>query len=79
MYCSSLGLEDKGGVQSDMPLNGCLGGNGFIFEKKKVDSERPAWRISQNQTIGFSCCGILGVGMKPRPLERTHPEVGSRV
>ena len=25
MYCSSLGLEDKGGIQSDLPLNGCLG------------------------------------------------------
>ena len=27
IYCSGLGLEYKGGVQSDLPLNGCLGGS----------------------------------------------------
>ena len=36
MYCSSVGLEDKGGVQSDLPLNGCLGGSGLFLKKKKV-------------------------------------------
>ena len=30
MYCSSVKLEDKGGIQSDLPLNGCLGGNGLF-------------------------------------------------
>ena len=33
MYCSSVGLEDKGGVQSDLPLNGCLGGSGLFLKK----------------------------------------------
>ena len=33
MYCSSVGLEDKGGVQSDLPLNGCLGGSGLFLRK----------------------------------------------
>ena len=27
IYCSGLGLECKGRVQSDLPLNGCLGGS----------------------------------------------------
>ena len=27
MHCSTVGLDDKGGVQSDLPLNGCLGGS----------------------------------------------------
>ena len=31
MYCSSLGLEDKGGVQSNLPLNGCLGGSAWLI------------------------------------------------
>ena len=26
VYCSSAGLEDTGGIQSDLPLNRCLGG-----------------------------------------------------
>ena len=33
MYCSSVGLEDKGGVQSDLPLNRCLGGSGLFLKK----------------------------------------------
>ena len=36
MYCSRLGLEAGGGVQSDLPLKGCLGGSG-LFLKKMVD------------------------------------------
>ena len=35
MYCSSVGLEDKGGIQSDIPaLSGCLGGSGLFLKKK---------------------------------------------
>ena len=32
MYCSSAGLEDKGGIQSDLPLNGCLGGSDLFVK-----------------------------------------------
>ena len=32
MYCSSAGLEDKGGIQSDLPLNRCLGGSGLFLK-----------------------------------------------
>ena len=31
MYCSSAGLVDKGGIQSNLPLNGCLGGSGLFL------------------------------------------------
>ena len=32
MYCSSVGLEGKSGVQSDLPLSGCLGGSGLVLK-----------------------------------------------
>ena len=48
MYCSSAGLEDKGGVQSDLPLNGCLGGECFIFEIM-FDSEGPGESLKIRQ------------------------------
>ena len=33
MYCSSVGLEDKGGIQSDLPWKGHLGGSGLFLKK----------------------------------------------
>ena len=33
MYCSSVGLQDKDGIQSDLFLNKCLGGSGFFLKE----------------------------------------------
>ena len=48
MYCSSAGLEDKGGIQSDLPLNECLGGGGLVFEIM-FDSEGPGEPVKTRQ------------------------------
>ena len=75
IYCSRLGLEDGGGFQSDLPLNGCLGGSGLFL--KKCLTLRDLENLSKSDNRRF-VVGILGVGMNPRPLERTRSEVGSR-
>ena len=36
MHCSNAGLEDKGGIQSDLPLNGCFGGSGLFLPHKTL-------------------------------------------
>ena len=33
MYSSRLGLDAGGGIQSDLPLNGCWGGGGLLPKK----------------------------------------------
>ena len=33
MYCSSVGLEDKGEIQSNLFLNGCLSESGLFLIK----------------------------------------------
>ena len=33
MYFSRFGLDAGGGIQSDLPLNGCWGGNGLVPKK----------------------------------------------
>ena len=48
MYDSSLGLEDKGGIQSNLPLNRCLGGSG-LFMKKMFDSKGPGESLKIRQ------------------------------
>ena len=75
MYCLSVRLEDKGGVQSDLPLNGCLGGSGLFSKKCLILRDLGNLSKSDNRLFVL---GILWVGMKPRPLERTRSEVGSR-
>ena len=74
MYCSSAALEDKGGIQSDLPLNGCLGGSLFLKECLIL---RDLENLSKSD-IRFFMLSILGVGMKPRPLDRTRSEVWSK-
>ena len=54
-----------------MPLSGCLGGSGLFLTLR--DSENVS--ISDNRLFML---GTLGVGMKPRPLERTCSDVRSR-
>ena len=75
MYCSSVGLEDKGGVQSDLPLNGCLCGSGLFLKKMLILRDLENLSKSDNRFFMLRC---LGVGMKPRPLERTRSEVWSK-
>ena len=67
MYCSSLGLEDKGGVQSDLSFNGGLGGNGLFLKTFLILRDLENLSKSDNRLYVL---GILGVGMKPRLLVR---------
>ena len=48
MYDSSLGLEDKGGIQSNLPLNRCLGRSGLVM-RKMFDSEGPGESLKIRQ------------------------------
>ena len=75
MYCSSVGLEDKGGIQSDLPWNGCLGGNGLFLKKCLILRDLENLSKSYSRFFMF---GVLGVGMKLRPLLRTRSEIWSR-
>ena len=50
-------------------MNGCLGRSG-LFLKCLILRDLE----NQNQTVGFNAW-CSGVGMKPRPLERTRSEV----
>ena len=40
MYFSSVGLEDKGGIQSDLPMNGCLCRSGLFLKKCLILREK---------------------------------------
>ena len=75
MYCSSVGLEDKGGIQSDLTLNECLGGSVLFLKKCLILRDLENLSKSDNRFFMLRC---LGVGMKPSPLERNRSEVWSK-
>ena len=60
MYCSSVGLEDKGGIQSDLPLNKCLGGGGLFSKECLILRDRE--NLSKPDSR-FLMLYILGLGM----------------
>ena len=48
-YCSRVGLEDKGGSQSDLPLNRCFGGSGLFLKKCLILRDRPGESLKIRQ------------------------------
>ena len=65
----------KGGIQSGLPWNGCLGGNGLFLKKCLILRDLENLSKSYSRFFMF---GVLGVGMKLRPLLRTRSEIWSR-
>ena len=60
MYCSSVGLEDKGGIQSDLSLNKCLGGGGLFLRECLILRDRENLSKSDSR---FLMLYVLGLGM----------------